>query len=179
MIIEDLKIAFVCDIARQVYGNGELLSYQTDGSSGIDPVSITEFGSSQKQMLSSDKGGAKSIGGTFIKNYTLKSGSRVLVGGGIRMSFSKGFEVQIRSRSGLSWKHGVMVLNSPGTIDSDYRGEVGAILINTSDKDYVITKGERVAQMVFCPIAIANMSFIDTLDSTERGEGGFGSTGKK
>ena len=89
----------------------------------------------------------------------------------------KGFEAQVRPRSGLAAKHGLTVLNTPGTIDSDYRGTVGVILINTSDQDFHIAHGDRIAQMVVAPVTQAVFAVSDALSATDRGAGGFGSTG--
>jgi dUTP pyrophosphatase len=101
----------------------------------------------------------------------------MLVKTGLKMAIPKGFEGQVRPRSGLALKQGITCLNSPGTIDSDYRGEVGVILINLSDSVVQLAKGERIAQLVICPVARATVQVVDSLDETERGEGGFGSTG--
>ena len=106
-------------------------------------------------------------------------GERKLVPTGMSFEIPSGHEVQVRPRSGLSLKTGLMVVNSPGTIDADYRGEVKVILGNLGDKDEVIEHGDRVAQMVLCPVIQANFSVCDDLTSTARGSGGFGSTGKK
>ncbi len=108
---------------------------------------------------------------------TLPPGQRVLVGTGLRLAVPQGFEAQIRPRSGLAFKHGVTVLNSPGTIDSDYRGEVKVLLINHSDQDFVIQNGERIAQLVVAPYTHVMWELTDVLDATARGAGGYGSTG--
>ena len=110
---------------------------------------------------------------------TLKPGARALVATGLTMALPEGFEAQIRPRSGLAFKNGVTVLNSPGTIDADYRGEVKVLLINHSDQDFVIERGMRIAQMVIAPYTQPSWSVVETLDETARGEGGFGSTGVK
>jgi len=94
------------------------------------------------------------------------------------MALPAGYEAQVRPRSGLAAKHGVTVLNSPGTIDADYRGEVKVILVNLGQDDFVVTRGERVAQMVVAPIVQPAFAEVETLDETERGSGGFGSTGR-
>lgn len=88
-------------------------------------------------------------------------------------------EAQVRPRSGLALKHNITVLNTPGTIDADYRGEIGVIIINHSDEDFVVNKGDRIAQLVFTIVAKMNLNEVDTLDDTDRGSGGFGSTGTK
>ena len=94
------------------------------------------------------------------------------------MAIPAGFEVQIRPRSGLALKHGVTLANAPGTIDSDYRGPLGVILVNLGDTDFVVTHGMRIAQMVVAPVIQANFEVVPTLDATARGAGGFGSTGQ-
>lgn len=109
----------------------------------------------------------------------LKPLQRTLVPTGLFIALPKGFEAQVRPRSGLALKHGITVLNTPGTIDADYRGEVCVILVNLSDKDFEIVPGERIAQMVIARHEQVEWEQVDTLDETERGAGGFGSTGKK
>lgn len=110
---------------------------------------------------------------------TLKPGERTLVKTGLFMELPVGYECQVRPRSGLALKKGVTVLNTPGTIDADYRGEVGVILINLSQEDFVIEDGERIAQLVFARFEQAQFEVAETLSETERGAGGFGSTGVK
>ncbi len=107
----------------------------------------------------------------------LKPGARALVPTGLRMAIPEGFEVQIRPRSGLALKHGITLPNAPGTIDSDYRGPLGVILMNAGDKRFEISHGDRIAQMVVAPVLRAEFALVDTLDDTLRGVGGFGSTG--
>ncbi len=108
---------------------------------------------------------------------TLMPMQRVLVPTGLRIQLPLGYECQIRPRSGLALKHGVTVLNSPGTIDADYRGEIGVVLINLSDTPFVINNGERICQMVVAPYSHVEWEAVESLDATERGEGGFGHTG--
>ena len=108
---------------------------------------------------------------------TLKPGEHLLVPTGLSMAIPHGFEVQIRPRSGLAAKHGVTCLNTPGTIDCDYRGEVKVILINHGTKAFEIERGERIAQMVVAPVTRGVWSQVERLDETSRGSGGFGSTG--
>ena len=110
---------------------------------------------------------------------TLKPMQRTLVPTGLFMEIPEGYEGQVRPRSGLAIKHGITVLNTPGTIDADYRGEVKIILVNLSDTDFVINSGERVAQIVFAKCEQMEVVNVDTLSETERGEGGFGHTGRK
>ena len=106
-------------------------------------------------------------------------GGRALVPTGLRIALPEGYEAQVRPRSGLALKHGVTLLNSPGTIDSDYRGEIGVILINLGQEPFSIQPGDRIAQMVFAPVTRGVWDEVDTLDETERGAGGFGSTGRE
>ena len=105
-------------------------------------------------------------------------GGRALVPTGLRIALPEGYEAQVRPRSGLALKHGVTLLNSPGTIDSDYRGEVGVILINLGQEPFTVQPGDRIAQMVFAPVTRGVWDEVDVLDETERGAGGFGSTGQ-
>ena len=97
---------------------------------------------------------------------------------GLFFSIPQGYEVQVRPRSGLAAKNGITVLNSPGTIDSDYRGEIKVILVNLGDDDFVVRNGERIAQIVIAPVTVGVFERAESLDATERGAGGFGSTGK-
>ncbi len=129
-------------------------SYATEGSAGVDLKANIE------------------------EPITLAPFQRVIVPTGLRIALPKGTEAQVRPRSGLAAKHGITVLNTPGTIDADYRGEVGVILINLSDKDFVINPGERVAQMVLARYERFEWEEVEQLDSTSRGEGGLGSTGR-
>lgn len=108
---------------------------------------------------------------------TLASGERALIPTGFAMELPEGFEAQIRPRSGLAFKHGVTVLNAPGTIDADYRGEVKVLLINHGAEPFTVTRGMRVAQMVIQPVSRAALQEVERLEESERGGGGFGSTG--
>ena len=108
---------------------------------------------------------------------TLKSLERTLVKTGLFISLPKGYEAQIRPRSGLAFKNGITVLNTPGTIDADYRGEIGVILVNLSSQDFTINDGDRIAQMVIAKHETAIWEEVENLDETNRGEGGFGSSG--
>lgn len=107
----------------------------------------------------------------------LAAGSRRLIATGMVLALPPGFEGQIRPRSGLAIKHGITCLNTPGTIDSDYRGEIKVILINLGDEPFSVRRGERIAQMVIAPVVQAEIMQVDILDETARGAGGFGSTG--
>ena len=113
------------------------------------------------------------------KSFTLKPLERTIVKTGLFLELPVGYEAQVRPRSGLAFKKGITVLNSPGTIDADYRGEVGVILVNLSTEEFVIEDGERIAQMVIAKHEQANWIEVETLKETERGSGGFGSTGVK
>jgi dUTP pyrophosphatase len=113
------------------------------------------------------------------ESIELKPLERVLVKTGLFLEIPAGFECQVRPRSGLALKKGITVLNSPGTVDADYRGEVGVILINLSNETFIVEDGERIAQLVFAEVAQANWMQVDALTDTERGAGGFGSTGVK
>lgn len=110
---------------------------------------------------------------------TLRPLERRLIGTGLHIALPAGYEAQVRPRSGLALKHGLTVLNTPGTIDADYRGEIGVVLINLSDKEFVVNPGERIAQMVVARYEQADLEQVELLDETERGEGGYGHTGVK
>ena len=109
---------------------------------------------------------------------TLGPGAREAVPTGIRCAIPRGFEIQVRPRSGLALKHGVTVANAPGTIDSDYRGEIKILLVNLGDEPFTIARGDRIAQLVVAPIAMAEIDIVTSLNETTRGGGGFGSTGR-
>ncbi len=129
--------------------------YETDGSSGMD------------------------IAANIKKKIEILPGEKVIIPLGFSLSIPKGFEIQIRPRSGLAAKKGISVLNTPGTIDSDYRGEVKVILINLSKEKFIVENGMRIAQMIVSPVIQAELEEVKELPSTSRGDGGFGSTGTK
>ena len=132
----------------------ELPAYKTDGASGMDLMA-------------------------FIKEpITLKPNSSCLIPTGLSVAFSKDFEIQIRPRSGLAAKNSIGILNTPGTIDSDYRGELKVILFNHGNNDFLINNKDRIAQMILTPVVKMDLEETDNLPETIRGEGGFGSTGK-
>ncbi len=160
-----LQIKFLSQKAKDVYKHGDLLNYQTVGSSGFDlrALSITD---SQNNKYDLEK-----------EDFILKPNERIQVPTGLSFAIKQNYEIQVRSRSGLAWKSGIFVLNSPGTVDSDYRGEICSILLNTSSDNFVIKLGDRIAQAVLCPVIFANFEFVEELDDTSRGAGGFGSTG--
>jgi dUTP pyrophosphatase len=112
------------------------------------------------------------------ENIVLKPLERLLIPTGLFMEIPAGYEAQIRPRSGLAYKHGITVLNSPGTIDADYRGEIKVLLVNLSANEFVIADGERIAQMVIAAHARVSFQEVNQIGETKRGEGGFGSTGK-
>jgi dUTP pyrophosphatase len=109
----------------------------------------------------------------------IQPGERVMIGTGLHLEIPLGYEVQIRPRSGLAWKHGITVLNSPGTIDSDYRGEIKVVLINHSTEPFQVENGERIAQMILSKHETINWSLTDALEESARGSGGYGHTGNK
>ena len=134
--------------------NIKLPTYETSGSSGMDLVA-------------------------YIKNkITIKTNKTAIISTGISVAIPKNYEIQIRPRSGLAAKKGISVLNTPGTVDSDYRGEIKIILINLSKKSFVVKSGDRVAQMILCPVVKAKLKEVKNLPKTIRDKGGFGSTGK-
>ena len=132
-----------------------LPKYETSGSSGMD------------------------LAANIDANINIDPGKTAIIPTGLALSIPKGFEVQIRPRSGLAAKQKISVLNTPGTIDADYRGEIKIILINLGQETFKVEKGLRIAQMVVCPVVQAQLEEVDDLNETERGKGGFGSTGTK
>lgn len=122
--------------------------------------------------------GAAGFDLSSVETLVVLPGSRCLVKTGLKMEIPKGFELQIRPRSGNALKYGITVLNSPGTIDSDYRGEIGVIVYNTDSYNFAISAGDRIAQGVIAPIEQVTFEEVTELGNTERGAGGFGSTGK-
>lgn len=135
-----------------------LPSYETEGSAGAD----------LRANFSQDA----------RAGLVLQAGERALVPTGLRLEIPVGYEVQVRPRSGLALKHGITLPNSPGTIDSDYRGPLGVILMNAGAEEFVVNHGDRIAQMVVSPVMQARFELADALGDTVRGEGGFGSTGR-
>jgi dUTP pyrophosphatase len=125
----------------------------------------------------SDSAAGMDLRAAIAGPLTIPPGQRVLVPTGIRIALPVGTEAQVRPRSGLAIKHGIGLVNAPGTIDADYRGEIRVILINHGDKDFLIERGDRIAQLVIAPVLRASWKEAASLDDTERGEGGFGHTG--
>ena len=142
-------------LIKRLSKNIEIPKYETSGSSGMD------------------------LSANIDKQIEIEPGKTSIIPTGISVSIPKNFEIQIRPRSGLAAKSQISVLNSPGTIDADYRGELKVILINLGNKTFVVEKGTRIAQMVLCPVVKAKFKEVDNLDDTDRGDGGFGSTGLK
>ena len=140
-------------LIKRLSKNIPLPKYETEGSSGMDLAANIE------------------------QAIEIKPGKSVIIPTGLALSIPKNYEIQIRPRSGLASKNQISVLNTPGTIDADYRGELKVILINLSDKIFKIEKGLRIAQMVLCPVIKAVLKEVDELEETKRGSGGFGSTG--
>ena len=130
-----------------------LPSYQTTGAAGLD------------------------LSAAVAQSVVIEPGERRFVPTGIAVAIPPGFEGQVRPRSGLALKHGIGIVNSPGTIDSDYRGEIGIVLVNHGSEPFVVTRGARIAQLVIAPVARVDVESVDTLDTTDRGAGGYGSTG--
>src|SRR5262245_13283884 len=108
----------------------------------------------------------------------LARGARALIPTGLALALPEGFEAQVRPRSGLALRHGITVLNAPGTIDADYRGEIRVLLVNHGEEPFVVQRGDRIAQLVICPVAQAEVRVVPALDATARGAGGYGSTGR-
>jgi dUTP pyrophosphatase len=125
-----------------------------------------------------ESAGAAGMDLRAAEDAVLKPGARYLMPTGLAISLPQGFEAQVRPRSGLAVKHGVSVLNTPGTIDSDYRGEIKVPLINHGETEFTIHRGDRIAQMVIAPVIHARVTEVDSLDETARGTGGFGSSGR-
>jgi len=142
-------------LIKRLSKNVPLPKYETDGSSGLDLAANIDI------------------------KIEIKPGETKIIPTGLFVGIPKNFEIQIRPRSGLAAKNQISVLNTPGTIDADYRGELKVILINLSGKIFVVEKGLRIAQMVVCPVIKAKLKEVETLDDTKRGSGGFGSTGIK
>jgi len=166
-----LKIKFLSENAREVYEGGKLLNYQTVGSSGMDVRAVDVFLPATKETF---------VLGKDVESYELQPMERVVVQTGLAAGgLSEDYEIQVRPRSGLAFRSGITIVNTPGTIDSDYRGEIGAILCNLSSEPFTIKRGDRIAQMIVCPIAKCELEFVDELDDTARGAGRFGSTGAR
>ena len=142
-------------LIKRLSKNIILPKYETSGSSGLD------------------------LSANIKTSVKIEPGETTIIPTGISVSIPKNFEIQIRPRSGLAAKNQISVLNTPGTIDADYRGEIKVILINLSKETFIVENGARIAQMVVCPVIKAKLKEVDSLENTSRGSGGFGSTGMK
>lgn len=152
-----MSATITIDVRQLPHGEGLTLpAYQTEHAAGLD-------------LLAAVPDHAP---------FILAPGKRALIPTGLTIALPPGYEAQIRPRSGLAAKHGVTVLNAPGTVDADYRGEIGVLLINHGEAPFTIRRGERIAQMVIAPVARAELVAATTLPQTDRGAGGFGSTGR-
>jgi dUTP pyrophosphatase len=143
---------------KLVHSDAKAPFYATAGAAGMDVTAVFDDGA---------------VG------MIVEPGARAMISTGLKIEVPTGYEVQVRPRSGLAAKHGIMIVNSPGTIDCDYRGEVNIILINTGDDNFMIEPGDRIAQLVVKPAPQHPIVVVTTLSETVRGEGGFGSTGVK
>lgn len=150
---------------KRLHDDAVVPRYVTAGAAGMDLHAV---------VYPEDNGGTLRKGEEAIP---VEAGARVLIRTGLAFAIPAGFEMQIRPRSGLALKHGITVLNTPGTIDADYRGEVGVILFNSSSTTFYVNPGDRIAQAVIAPVADAEMVEVQELGETDRGAGGFGSTG--
>lgn len=157
-------------IVKVICKSHEVPQYMTTGSAGVDLKAY--FG----ERMPDARGGTATYKG---KEFTLNPGVRALIPTGLYIQLPEGYEAQIRPRSGLAWKHGITVLNTPGTIDADYTGEIGVVLINHSNVPFVINDGDRIAQMVITKVEHPAFCEVEVLTETERGDGGFGHTGVK
>ena len=143
----------------------------------ISVSTLPHFGDLLLPTYESPGAAGMDIAAAITADIVIAPGARHAVPSGLAIAVPAGHEVQIRPRSGLALRHGVTVANAPGTIDSDYRGEIKVILINLGEAPITISRGMRIAQMVVAPVIQASLALVDMLDSTERGDGGFGSTG--
>jgi dUTP pyrophosphatase len=142
-------------------------------------INVVNKGHQQLPAYATPQSAGMDLRANIEEPVVLRPMERKLIGTGLHIALPEGYEAQIRPRSGLALKHGITVLNSPGTVDADYRGEVMVLLINLSDKDFVVNDGERIAQMVIAKHEQGDFIEVEVLDETERGEGGYGHTGVK
>lgn len=142
-------------------------------------IKIVNRGRQQLPAYATELSAGMDLRANIDESITLNPMERRIIPTGLYMALPPGYEAQVRPRSGLAFKHGITVLNSPGTIDADYRGEIGVLLVNLSNEPFVITEGERIAQMVIARHEKGQFEVVDELDQTERGEGGYGHTGVK
>jgi dUTP pyrophosphatase len=142
-------------------------------------VEVVNLSSHELPKYSTNESAGLDLRADLQSPITLKPGQRSLIPTGLKIALPTGYEAQVRPRSGLAYKHGITVLNSPGTIDADYRGDVGVILINHGSESFTIENGERIAQLIIAKFVQIDWDEVLDLSSTSRGEGGFGSTGVK
>lgn len=142
-------------------------------------IKIVNRGSQQLPAYATPQSAGMDLRANIAEPITLQPMERRIIPTGLHIALPEGYEAQVRPRSGLALKHGITVLNSPGTIDADYRGELGVLLINLSTEPFVIEAGERIAQMVIARHEQGEFRLVEELDETERGEGGYGHTGVK
>lgn len=142
-------------------------------------INVVNRGHQQLPAYATPQSAGMDLRANIEEPIIIKPLERKLIGTGLYIALPEGYEAQIRPRSGLALKHGITVLNSPGTVDADYRGEVMVLLVNLSDKDFVVNDGERIAQMVIAKHEQGDFIEVEVLDETERGEGGYGHTGVK
>ena len=142
-------------------------------------IKIVNRGRQQLPAYATELSAGMDLRANIDESITLNPMERRIIPTGLYIELPPGYEAQVRPRSGLAFKHGITVLNSPGTIDADYRGEIGVLLVNLSNEPFVITEGERIAQMVIARHEQGQFEVVDELDQTERGEGGYGHTGVK
>ncbi|MDE6001910.1 MAG: dUTP diphosphatase [Prevotella sp.] len=142
-------------------------------------IQVVNRGHQQLPAYATTQSAGMDLRANIDEPVTLHPMERRLIPTGLHIALPEGYEAQVRPRSGLALKHGLTVLNSPGTIDADYRGEISVVLINLSQQDFVINAGERIAQLVIARYEQAELVTVETLDETERGEGGYGHTGTR
>ena len=142
-------------------------------------IKVVNRGHKQLPAYATPQSAGMDLRANLSEPITLHPMERRLIPTGLHIALPEGYEAQVRPRSGLALKHGLTVLNTPGTIDADYRGEIGVVLINLSQEDFVINDGERIAQMVIARHEQGDLVVVEELDQTERGEGGYGHTGVK
>ncbi len=142
-------------------------------------IKVVNRGHQQLPAYATPQSAGMDLRANLDEPVTLRPLERRLIPTGLHIALPEGYEAQVRPRSGLALKHGLTVLNSPGTIDADYRGEIGVVLINLSQQDFVVNDGERIAQMVIARHEQGDFDVVEELDATERGEGGYGHTGVK
>ena len=142
-------------------------------------INLVNRGHQQLPAYATSQSASMDLRANLEAPVTLHPLERRLIPTGLHIALPEGYEAQVRPRSGLALKHGLTVLNTPGTIDADYRGEIGVVLVNLSNEDFVVNDGERIAQLVIARYEQAELVVVDELDVTERGEGGYGHTGVK